>query len=427
MKIGFIGLGKLGMPCAVAMDYCGHDVMGYDIIEANMSKEPRIYQETGPQGHGEFNGWLKASTIRFGTLREVAAHSEIIFLAIQTPHDPMFEGTTRVPSTRKDFDYTYLKVAVESLAEVVYHDTIIVVISTVLPGTMEKHIIPLLNKHMRLCYNPFFIAMGNTMRDFLNPEFVLLGVDDEWAANTTQKFWEDMYRNNDPPVPIRRMSIPSAELCKVAYNTYISSKIAVANTLMEICHKTPGANIDDVNSALKLAYRRITSSAYMDAGMGDGGSCHPRDNIAMSWLARKLNLSYDWFENAMIARENQAEWLCGLVSRAYDNMHKIYSEESILILGTSFKPESNIEVGSSALLCKNLLEEMGYTVNTYDPFVDTDRIFDWPLGGKTAEIVLIGTRHEIFKSWCFPEGSVVIDPFRYLHDQDGVTIIRVGE
>jgi UDPglucose 6-dehydrogenase len=424
MKIGFIGLGKLGMPCAVAMDYCGHDVMGYDIIEANMSKEPRIYQETGPQGHGEFNGWLKASTIRFGTLREVAAHSEIIFLAIQTPHDPMFEGTTRVPSTRKDFDYTYLKVAVESLAEVVYHDTIIVVISTVLPGTMEKHIISLLNKHMRLCYNPFFIAMGNTMRDFLNPEFVLLGVDDEWAANTTQKFWEDMYRNNDPPVPIRRMSIPSAELCKVAYNTYISSKIAVANTLMEICHKTPGANIDDVNSALKLAYRRITSSAYMDAGMGDGGSCHPRDNIAMSWLARKLNLSYDWFENAMIARENQAEWICSLVASEANTL-----DSEILILGYSFKPETNITTGSPALLCKNILEEWGYKVDVWDPYVDSYN-YGWS-GTASPTVILIGTKHKYFKSmlrgW-IPLSSVVIDPFRYITEvSEGVKLIRVGE
>ena len=97
----------------------------------------------------------------------------------------------------------------------------------------------------------------------------------------------------------------NAEAIKVAYNTYISMKIAYANTWMEICHKIPGTDVDQVTGALELATTRIMSPKYLTGGMGDGGGCHPRDNIALSWLARELDLSYDFFEHLMIARERQ--------------------------------------------------------------------------------------------------------------------------
>ena len=89
-------------------------------------------------------------------------------------------------------------------------------------------------------------------------------------------------------------------------------KIVFANVLMEICHKT-GANVDEVTDALKLANDRLISGKYFTGGMGDGGACHPRDNIALSWLSRKLNLSFDWFENIMLARQKQTEWLANLM------------------------------------------------------------------------------------------------------------------
>ena len=84
------------------------------------------------------------------------------------------------------------------------------------------------------------------------------------------------------------------------------------NTMMEICHKTD-ANIDAISDSIALATKRIISPAYLRGGMGDGGGCHPRDNIALSWLARKLNISYDFFESIMLAREQQTEWLADLI------------------------------------------------------------------------------------------------------------------
>lgn len=418
MRIGFVGLGKLGLPCAVAMAMKGHDVMGYDINPTNMNKIPRPYKETGPDGVEEFNPYLESSTIKFGSLEEIADRSEIIFVAVQTPHDEKYEGTTRIPEERVDFNYDWLKSAISNLSKVTTKFVPVVVISTVLPGTMRREIIPLLNRHMKLCYNPFFIAMGTTMRDFLNPEFTLFGVEDAWAASVAEKFYKTI-----TDAPFYNTTVENAELIKVAYNTFIGMKIVFANTLMEICHKTPGTNVDAISNALKLAHRRLISPAYLYGGMGDGGGCHPRDNIALSWLSRELNLSYDWFESVMMAREKQAEWLCDIVGDYYWRRDSKFG--SVLLLGYSFKPESNITVGSPAILCSNIFAERNIPVVFYDPYVDNHG-FGWS-GTAPGELVLIGTKHKEFANWKFPKGSVVFDPFRYIPDQEGVEVIRIGE
>lgn len=418
MKIGFLGLGKLGLPCALAIDLKGHDVMGYDTNPNVMQKDRIPYRETGPDGTSPLEPVLRASKLRFAkSVRELVEHSEIIFVPIQTPHEERYEGITRLPEERKDFIYRWLAEGMKGLAaeiEKLGQDRIVVVISTVLPGTMRKHIFPLLNEHVKICYNPFFIAMGTTMRDFLHPEFVLLGVRDEEAAKCVEQFYGTVI-----DAPVYRTSIENAEAIKVAYNTYISMKIAFANTWMEICHKIPGTDVDAVTDALALATTRIMSPKYLRGGMGDGGGCHPRDNIALSWLARELHLSYDFFESLMIARERQTEWLAELM----ESFDPPRGERMLkVILGKSFKMETNITVGSPAVLLKNLLQERGHDVDMYDPYVDVGA----PPPPYPASVFLIGTNHPDFASFKFPKGSVVIDPWRYIPPQAGVKIVPVG-
>lgn len=409
MKVGFVGLGKLGMPCAVAMAMKGHEVVGYDSNPECMTKEPRPYLETGPDGKSEFNPFLAESSIRFGSLAELAAHSEVIFVAVPTPHDPKYEGITRLPDERKDFDYQYLVESIRSLREVITRDTAVVVISTVLPGTIRSEVIPELNSHMKLGYNPYFIAMGTTMQDFLNAEIVLFGSDHAEVSEKMKRFYGTV-----TSAPFYSTTIENAELIKVAYNTFIGMKITFANTLMEVCHRIPGTDVDAVTDALKLATTRIISGRYLSGGMGDGGGCHPRDNIALSWLARKLNLSFDWFEAVMGAREKQTEWLVSLM------------EEYRLpkaIFGYSYKPETNLTMGSPALLLKNILEERGHAVLLHDPIVEGKLI---PSESLRPHVFLIGTKHEIFAQYRFPPGSVVIDPWRYLPPNPEILLIPLG-
>lgn len=125
----------------------------------------------------------------------------------------------------------------------------------------------------------------------------------------------------------------------------------------------------------------------------------------------------------MLAREQQAQWLCEIMSSYYWRRDAHY--DKVLLLGYSFKPESNITVGSPALLCENIFKEMGIPVTKYDPFVD-DTYFGWA-GTARGDLILIGTKHEVFKQWRFPRGSVVFDPFRHIDDQEGVEVIRIGE
>jgi UDPglucose 6-dehydrogenase len=313
-----------------------------------------------------------------------------------------------------DFDYTFLKNASIELSEEIKKQNLektVIIISTVLPGTIAREIKPLLNNQVKLCYNPFFIAMGTTMHDYLNPEFVLFGVEDLDAAKKAEEFYKTI-----TSVPFFKTSIQNAELIKVAYNTFIGMKIVFANVLMEICQKT-GADVDEITDALKLANGRLISGKYFTGGMGDGGACHPRDNIALSWLSRKLNLSFDWFESIMLAREKQTEWLANLMEE-YD-LPKV-------ILGTSYKPESNLEIGSASLLLKNILEKRGHKVIKYDPYVDSDTANNIKNRFKEPCVFLIGTKHPDFINFVFPEGSVIIDPWRYMPDMKNVNVIRLG-
>ena len=177
-------------------------------------------------------------------------------------------------------------------------------------------------------------------------------------------------------------------------------------------------------NALKLANRRLISGYYMDGGMGDGGGCHPRDNIALSHLSQKLNLSYDWFEGIMMQREKQTEWLAKLI---IDKSN----DRQINILGKTFKPETNLLLGSPSILLKNILEEKGKKVFSWDPFVDEpfDKVLsinNWD-NKNIKHTFFIGTKHKEFLKFKFPKNSIIIDPFRYIYNIVDSNVIRVGD
>ena len=149
MNVGFIGLGKLGLPCALAVESRGHKVVGYDPSEQVkdiIDTKKLQYEEIWAQDH------LDKSKIEIKSVEEVVKHSEIIFVPIQTPHGDEFEGVTRIPKDRADFDYTFLKSGVGDLSKEIEKqgkDKIVIIISTVLPGTIRREIIPLLGKHTK--------------------------------------------------------------------------------------------------------------------------------------------------------------------------------------------------------------------------------------------------------------------------------------
>jgi UDPglucose 6-dehydrogenase len=408
MRVGFVGLGKLGLPVALAVESKGHDVVGYDVspaAKAYVSKRHIPYREEGA-------GDLLASTrLQVGDTVDVVDGCDVVFVAVQTPHDPLYEGVTRLPAERADFDYTHLVDACRAVFNCLTRPTVVAVISTVLPGTMDRLIRPMVNENVRLVYTPQFIAMGTTVADFLSPEFTLLGVDDPTAADVMERFFGDMTGR-----PVFRTDIATAEGIKVFYNTFITAKTVLGNLYGELAERC-GMNVDDIHAALSMADRRLMSPAYLKAGVGDGGGCHPRDNIALSWLAREKGLSFDLFESLMLARERHMEWIADEVIAEHER-----SGLPVVVWGWSFKPRTNIVTGSPARLLHALLVEKGVTPErVWDPHAVKRNMFAGPLD---RSVIVIATDHGDWPP--APAGSIVIDPFGTYPDVPAVKVRRLG-
>ncbi len=410
MKIGFVGTGKLGLPVSLVYASKDHELFCYDInqdfYKENSNPKDLLYEEELCPDNNIFLGdWLdkieNKLKYKHVSMKILVENSDIIFVAIQTPHDKEYEGINRLPKSRKDFDYTYLINGIKLLSEEINQfkkDVPVVIISTVLPGTIRREIIPIINSHVKLCYNPYFIAMGTVAKDCLYPEFILIGNYDEMAKNLLIKFYKTITDSK-----VFSTTIENAELIKVCYNTFISTKIAMANTIMELCYNSPNTNCDDVMNALFLADKRLISTQYLTGGMGDGGGCHPRDNIALSWYSKeKCSMDYDWFEFIMTTREKQIDFLANIIEKEYKN-----NNIPIIILGISFKPDTSITTGSTAILLCNILKERKIDFSCHDPIINKN--IEMP---SLKAIYFIGCKHSIFKKYILPDHSILIDPHR---------------
>lgn len=423
MRVGWVGLGKIGLPIALCLaKHGGHQVTGYDVSPRPwqvMDGEQPPMQEEGIQELLQAVG--PSGISRAGSIADVVRLSDIVFVSVQTPHAPQYGGEQPAPGTRRDFEYAYLIQACRDIcaaARSQRKNITLAVVSTVLPGTSGKHIRPLLGPWVRLAYTPQFIAMGTTITDFLNPEFVICGVDDPADAQAVSEVFSPVHGADLLYVT----EVETAEAIKVFYNTFISMKIVFANMVMEVCHKT-GADCDEVSGALALATDRLISPRYLRGGMGDGGACHPRDLIALSWLAQRLELSYDLLGEVAKAREAQTAWLASLI-REYHGQ----TGYGVVILGRAYKPGSDLTDGSPAILLARYLEDLlpPDLLSVYDPRVrgyGDALLLPEP---ETPSVFAVATEHPEFARMKFPRGSVVIDPFGLIADQPGVTVVRVG-
>lgn len=402
-NVGFIGIGKLGMPCAEAMAQ-HYNVTGYDIYSKESDK-------------------IKIAP----TLKHAVIGQDIIFVAVQTPHDPAYDGAAPTAHLdNKDFDYEIVKDVLFEINKVALPHQLVVLISTVLPGTVRKELIPLV-WNAKFIYNPYLIAMGSVAWDMVNPEMVIIGTEDgslTGDAKTLIDFYKPIMQN-DPRYEVGTWD--EAECIKVFYNTYISAKIGLANMIQDVAIKQGNINVDVVTTALAKSTMRIMGPKYMTAGMGDAGPCHPRDNIALRFLADKLNLGYDLFDAIMSAREKQARNMAVYLM----NQSLLYNRLPIYIHGKAYKPEVAYCEGSYSLLVGHYLKEFGFNPIYIDPL--THDYVNGPVTGvvllaHNAEVTYgYSGRHEQ-KMYCdIAAGSVVVDPWRtYKTDHPNITVIHYG-
>jgi len=328
-KIGFIGLGKLGMPCAEAIRKKGFHVAGYDI--ANKSSDLVEIRDS---------------------IKELVEDRNIVFVATPTPHEEGYDG--REPTSHKevkDFNYEAVTKVLTKCNQYMNKDQTLVLISTVLPGTIRREFAPLIT-NTKLLYNPYLIAMGTVADDMLNPEMIMIGTrKGEYDTAYKAQHLESFYNQVCTDFPrIEFGTWEEIESMKIFYNTFISNKIALVNMIQDVAHKLGHMDVDRVTQALAKSTQRIVSPAYMKAGMGDGGACHPRDNIALRWLAKELDLGYDMFESIMTAREKQAESMAKAILTHGNN---------IWFSSDSYKPGTTLVDGSYSLLVQYYVKKHG--------------------------------------------------------------------
>ena len=334
-KIGFIGLGKLGMPCSEAIAKKGFDVAGYDI----KFKTSELID-------------IRSS------IQDLCRDRDVVFVATPTPHEDGYDGrepTSHLPV--KDFNYTAVKDVLKECNRHLGTNQTLVLISTVLPGTIRRELSPIVTK-TELLYNPYLIAMGTVSWDIINPEMIMIG-SAEGKAGPRIQMLADFYNilcDNSPR--LETGTFEDVEAMKVFFNTFVSTKIALVNMIQDVGQKLKNMDVDKVTQALSKCDQKIMSPAYMKPGMGDGGACHPRDNIALRWLAKELNLGYDIFETVMTAREKQAENMAKEILKHGNNIH---------CTSDFYKPGTNQVDGSSSLLLQHyIVKHGGQITNGFD-------------------------------------------------------------
>jgi UDPglucose 6-dehydrogenase len=190
--------------------------------------------------------------------------------------------------------------------------------------------------------------MGTVKQDFLDPEMIMIGTKQgkiSWQADMLQNFYHDLLNKS---VRFEFGTWEEAEATKIFYNTFISTKLSLVNMIQDVAQKLGHMNTDRVTSALANSTRRIMSNRYMKAGMGDGGACHPRDNIALRWLSRELGLGYDLFGSVMTARERQAENMALEILR---------HGRMIYFTSDAYKPGTELIDGSYSLLIQHYIKK----------------------------------------------------------------------
>jgi UDPglucose 6-dehydrogenase len=268
-----------------------------------------------------------------------------------------------------------------------------------LPGTIRRELAPLLTK-ARLVYNPYLIAMGTVKEDMVKPEMVIIGTGNYDPAEnfcdmvSIKQFYKPIMQN-DPRYEVGTWD--EAESIKIFYNSFISTKLALVNMIQDVADRSGNINVDVVTNALANSTQRIMSKAYMKAGMGDGGACHPRDCIALRSLSERLGLGYDLFGTLTEIREAQA-YNMALAALKYG--------KNVVILGKAYKQGVPYTAGSYSLLIGHYVQQEGGNVHYYDP---ATLDFSNP---NVPDLVYIIAYHDTWTMTVPHPGSTIFDPWR---------------
>jgi len=356
--LSVIGIGKLGLPLAAYYAHRGCKVIGVDVNKAvveavNKGKSP-IYEPGLAELLKNRHGRLSATS----DTRFAVENSDITFILVPTPSEK-----------HGGFSTKYAEEAARNIGEALKSKSnfhVVALTSTVMPGTTETVIKPILERasgkrcgvNFGLCYNPEFIALGSVIKDLAAPDAVLIGESDKKSGDILAEVYQTVCTNNPP---VARMSPYSAELAKLALNVFVTTKISLANAFTEICEQLPGGDIDAVTRFLGLDSR--IGPKYLKGGLGFGGPCFPRDNLAFIYLAQQLNMQA-WLQDATHrVNHHQNQRIARLIQQKLGGFKK----KTIAILGITYKPNTDVIEASASLETARELLKKGASLRIYDP------------------------------------------------------------
>ncbi|WP_425609166.1 UDP-glucose dehydrogenase family protein [Ureibacillus aquaedulcis] len=353
MNVAVIGTGYVGLVTGVVLSEIGHTVTCIDIDEKKveiMQKGKSPIYEPGLEDLLVKN--ISKNRLAFTTNHKKAFEkSEIIFIAVGTPQ-----------SESGAADLKYIKQAAKDIAQYITNDTVVVVKSTVPVGTNDlvENIIKQelkLDVKVEVVSNPEFLREGHAIHDTFHGDRIVIGSDKEKPGDKIEALFTPL------KLPIVRTNRRSAEMIKYAANAFLAVKISYINQIANLCEKLD-ADVNAVAEGIGMDSR--IGRAFLNAGLGYGGSCFPKDTEALAFLAKEYNTSLNIVDAAIQANSNQSEIF---TQKIIDRFKGNVQGKSFAILGLAFKPNTDDLREAPALKIIEKLLSLGAKVKVYDPIV----------------------------------------------------------
>ena len=348
MKIAVAGTGYVGLVTGICLAENGHDVTCVDVDETKIKimqegKTP-IYEPGLQELMTKNMAHLHYTT----DYREAYKDAEVIFIGVGTPEKK--DGSANL---------SYVYSVAEQIAESITREFVVVIKSTVPIGTndrTEAFINEKLSGSLRVhvASNPEFLAQGTAVHDTLHASRIVLGVEDEFS----EKKLKEVYAKFDAPVVVTNRR--SAEMIKYASNDFLALKISYINEIANLC-EVIGADIEDVSKG--MSYDSRIGSKFLNAGIGYGGSCFPKDTKALNWLANFNDHEIKTVKAAIEVNENQKLLPVKKASRYYKDLKGL----TAAVLGLTFKPGTDDLREAPSLMTVPILLDDGMHVKAWDP------------------------------------------------------------
>ncbi len=358
MRIGVVGTGYVGLVSGTCFAEFGDDVTCLDTditkIERLRKGDIPIYE---PGLEDLVAKQVKAGRLSFTTdIKEALDGADAVFIAVGTP--PKKDGGAE--DGHADLKYVYQ--AARDIAQNIKKYTVIVTKSTVPVGTAREveKIIRETNPDAEfdVCSNPEFLREGAAINDFMHPDRVVVGTESPRAQKLMKRLYRPLYINQTPIVFV---APETSELIKYASNAFLATKITFINEIADLCEKT-GANVQDVARAMGMDGR--IGSKFLHAGPGYGGSCFPKDTLALAQTGQKLGAPQTIVEQVVqVNAQRQKE----MAQRIIDACGGDITGQTIGILGVAFKPNTDDVRDAPSLVVIPALQEAGAHIIAHDP------------------------------------------------------------